>query len=343
MKKIIPILMLLSIAALISVSCKSTPPPGDSAFEPEVKAQAARQRAVDFESPAYFPSEWEEVETKLAIAGQMPRSNATERQEAENAYNSAAAAYDEIFAMTVPLYAQAREDEILSTRETLIETGFTQYFPEYLKTADDMAIAAQDQYDAEDYYGARDTAAKALNEYETLLVGAGVYLARREVMDRAFIKYDEANFIKAEEISNKAIEDFEAGNRDAALAGAEEALLRYNIILENGWTNYAGEMRISAGAERELALRERANIASRDMFREADILYNRAEENLALQRFHEAAVMYTDAEALFAISRHATQEKRLRAEDAIRTAGVKIEESNEAAIEADRIIEGGSR
>jgi len=346
MKKVIPVFMLLIITALISVSCKSIPPVDkvpEALREPISKADAARQRAIDFESPAYFPSEWEAAEAQYNVAKEMPRSNNAEIQLAVTAYNSAAESYDAIFRKTVPLYAQAREDEILAAREKLISTGFTEYFPDYLESADKITLTALDQYEANEYYKARETAAKALNEYETLLLGADVYLARQEVIDRGFSKYDEDNFSKADEVAETAIKEYEAGNKEIAVETAQEALLRYNLVLSNAWSAYSVERQISAGRERELALDEKANIASRDLFREADAIYNEAGANLTKQNFQEAAIQYIDAEAMFALSRKDTAERRQKAEAAIRIADEKIEESGESGSEAERLIEGGSR
>jgi len=46
---------------------------------------------------------------------------------------------------------------------------------------------------------------------------------------------------------------------------------------------------------------------------------------------------------MFAMSREETRERRLRAEEAIRMSEEAIELVNEAAIEAERIIDGGIR
>jgi hypothetical protein len=358
MKKSIFLLIVLGVIfALISVSCTTTPkqepvppppPPPEAPTtsgldEAKAKAEDARKRAMDFESPAYFPSDWEAAEAQYTAAGNMPKSTAGEIQQATASYNRAADAYDELFRKTVPLYAQAREDEIMAAREELIATGFTNSFPDYLQNADKIALEANEQYEAGKYYEAKDTAAKALNEYQTLMIGARIFLARQEIVDRGFWKYDSNNFDKADEVTINAMNEYEAGNREAAVTNAEEALLRYNLVLSNGWTAYSADRRNSAALERELALSERANIAARDSFREADVIYNQAEGAFSSGNFQNAAVLYTDAEALFAIARHETEEKRLRAIETIRLAEEKIDESNETAIEAERIIEGGSR
>jgi len=342
MKKNIPfILIILSTLLLTVISCKSTAEtqeepqptqPSSSAVDnAKAKADKARQQAMDFESNNYFPSEWESIEEKYNSA----------KTAAE--YEAVADSYDEIFKKAVPLYAQAKEDEILAVREQLIATGFTEYFPQYLENADNMALAANEQYEAGDYYKARDTAASALNEYETLLDGAKVYLTRQEVIDRGFTQYDSENFLKADEVAQEAIDAFDSGDRVKALAKMEEAHLRYSLVLTNGWTAYAADRRKSATQERELAVAERANIASRETFRSGDTIFNDAEDLFAAEKYSDAAIKFINSEAIFAISRQETEEKRVRAEEAIKIAEEKIEESSGSATEAERIIEGGSR
>jgi len=206
-----------------------------------------------------------------------------------------------------------------------------------------MALSAMEKYNAEDYYGARDTAKQALGEYETLLVGARIFTTRQEIIDRGFTQYDPENFIRADEVAQAAIDAYDSGNRDSAQTNAEEALLRYNIVLANGWTAYAAARRTSATAEREAALTERANIASRETFRGAEGFFNQAEEFFAAEQFKDAGLNYIDAEARYVIARKETEERRLRAEEAIKMAEEKIEESNEAAAEATRVMEGVTR
>lgn len=311
--------------------------------ESMARAEEARKRAIDFEVPAYFPSEWDSIEDQFKTAGNMPRSTESDLQAASDLLNSAADAYDDLFLKTIPLYAQAREDEILSAREELINTGLTRFFPELLHEADKKTLEALEQFESGDFYAARDTAAGALDEYETLLLGAKVLSARQEIVDRGFAEYDQENFNNAEMTAGAALSEFEAGNRKEAIAKAEEALLQYNSVLTNGWRTYASDRRKYALQERELAIEEKANIASRVLFNEADAVFNQAERNFSSGNFQNAAVSYVDSEERFIVSRHDTEERRRRALEAIRIAEEKIEESNETAIGADRVIEGGSR
>jgi hypothetical protein len=205
------------------------------------RADAARKRAVDFESPDYFPSDWDAVDSIYTSAVNIPKTTSNIQQLAVM-FDNAADSYDEIFRKTIPLYAQAREDEIMTAREELINTGFRKYFPEYLKNADDKVLLALSRFETGNYYDARDIAADALNEYETLYTGARILLIRREIIERDFMKYDTGNFEKADEAAQTANDEFKAGNNKAALTNAEDALRRYDSVLANG-LRAAGETR----------------------------------------------------------------------------------------------------
>jgi hypothetical protein len=307
------------------------------------RADAARKRAVDFESHDYFPNDWEAADSKYAVAANMPKTTQSDVQQAAVMYDESSAAYDGIFKKTIPLYAHAREDEIIAARERLISTGYANYFSEYLQDADNKALLALNQYKNEDYYDARDTAADALKEYETLYTGAEILLVRREITERDFVKYDADNFEKADEAALAVDAEYKSGNRETTITNAEDVLRRYNNVLANGWKAYAGEKCAAVFVDREQALNEKANIASRDLFSEADGIFNKAEQSFTSQNYQNAAALYMDSEARFLLSRLDTEEKRQRALDIIRLAEEKIEESNETAIGAERIIEGGTR
>ena len=345
--------LLMVLLALTGISCKSTPPaeepkeqssPAASGEkDPAVtRAEEARKRAIDFECPAYFPTDWEFLEGRYS-AGMLLATTGADVEKARSALNSAADEYDALFKKTVPLYAQAREDEIMAAREEVIRSGLPAEFPDYLPNADRIALKALEQYEAENYYAARDTVSEALKEYEILLIGAKALSARNEVVNRGFSEFDLGNFNKAEEFGQKAIDDYDSGNKEGAKTNAEEARLRYSLVVQNSWTTYSSRRRNSASSEKEKALARKANIAARETYREAEIVYASAEDTFKQGHFDEAAILFTEAEARFAVSIQETDEKRARAEDIIRLAEEKIEMSEETAMEAERIIEGGSR
>jgi hypothetical protein len=366
-KAYIFILFIVVLLVFSTLACKSTPkqeetPPAaeepspapagpsgpsqavlDDLNKARARADEAKKRASDFEGPSYFPSDWQAAESKYADAENLPRGSEAEIRQATAAYNGVADAYDDVFDKTIPLYAQAREDEVMAVRDGLIATGLTRSFPEQLDEADRAALVAVDQYEKKDYYAARDTAVLALARYQALKAGAEAYLVRQEIVNRGFISYDPENFDKADESGLTAVDNYLSGNFEPARDGADEAHLRYNLVLGTGWASYAADKGASAGVERQNALNAKANVAVRDMFNEAEGIYNQAAASLKAEKYEDAAVLYTNSEALFVISGQAATEKRRLAEDAIKEAEEKVAASDETARKAEIFIEGGVR
>ncbi|MCL2761727.1 MAG: hypothetical protein FWD36_00780 [Treponema sp.] len=298
------------------------------------RANEARTKAGDFESPAYFPSEWEAAEAQFTHA---------EAQKTLSAYNTAADAFNALFDLTIPLYAQAREDEIMVLRDDLVHNGARNSFPDYFLPADQAALLAFDQYEARDFYTARDSAAKALSMYEVLTSVYEAWLVRQEIRERDFASYDPDNFDRAGEIISEAMDAYETGDNAAALEKAEDAIVTYKLVLANGWARYA-ELRSSlAETGRQTALNNKANIAARDLFNEANANYTAAAAIHDSRDYEEAAKQFIHAEALFITASNTATEKRAFAAEAIEEAHKKIAESDETARQAEIILRGGSK
>jgi hypothetical protein len=296
------------------------------------RVQESRKKAGDFDGSSYFPGEWEAAEGIYAKAGLLPKGSS----EAIKAYNEAADAFDRLFGLAIPLYAQAREDEIMAERGYLITLGARSFFPEYLLDADKAALLALTQYEAKDYYAARDSAAKALQKFTVLETAFNAWFLRVEILARGFAGYDPEQFDLGGEIINSAIDTYMAGDLEEALIKAEEALATYNLVLSNSWASYA-ELRASlAEGERQAALDMRTDIAAKEFFRIADSDNKTALALLKSKKFEDAARLFIDAEAMYVIASITTLEKRRAAAAAIKNANEKIRES-------DRIVRNAGR
>jgi hypothetical protein len=359
------ILFFLLVPALFfMVACKSTPKEAPASPPPEeaparaapggpsqasrdalnaalARAEAARKRASDFESASYFPSDWENAESEYASAGQLSRNTDDGARQAAARYTALADTYDGIFTRAIPLYAQDREDEITLARDEALGTGLADIFPDYLLEADRSVAQALAQYEGEDYYAARDTWNLARDKYRALKTGGDAYNRRREIVERNFISYDPENFSTADEVGLAAVDAYGAGDIEAALNGAEEAGLRYSLVLKTAWASYAAERRDAAVLERQKALDLKANVAVKAEFDAASLIYNQAESSVGAEKYEEAAVLYIQSEARFTVLGRTAAEKRRDAEDAIREAEQKMLESEEAAKRAELILEGG--
>jgi hypothetical protein len=350
-KPVFCVIILLALPAVFNVSCRSAPRPaagpGKASLDALKKAAdgaaAARKRALDFESPAYFPSDWESAEGQYAEAGSLPQTNDAEADSAAEAYNAVTGVYDGLFDKTIPLYAQAREDEITAVRDEVIAAGLRDAYPEYLQSADTTALRALDQYEAKDYYAARDTAAAALLMYQTLKTGADAWLAREEIKVRGFEAHVPGGMEQTDATLLAAADSYEGGDIAAARTGAEDALRRYTTGLDTGYAGLITMLRDTAAADRQAALDVKADVAVRDDFNRADDLYAQAAVFLQAAKYRDAARAYDNSGAGFRAAIYATEEKRRLAEEIIRQAEEKIEASDEAARQAEIVIEGGSK
>ena len=305
------------------------------------KAEQARAQAADFDGDSYFPSEWEAAEGRFAQASHLPKGSDAEARNAISTYNAASNAFDSIFTMAIPLYAQAREDEIMAIRGNLIDRGAKTAFPEFFTPADETAVLALEQYKAKDYYPARDSAVKALYMYEFLDIAWDAMVLKREIDEREFVSYNPDHYERAGQVIGDAMDTYRADNLPLAKEIAEEALLRYQLILSTAWAEYAGVRSEMTDGERLAALDMKTNISAREYFSIADMDNKTALELLESEEYEEAAKLFINSEAMYVISSMSALEKRRIATEVLKEALDKIEESDKAAWEAEAIIEGG--
>jgi hypothetical protein len=176
-----------------------------------------------------------------------------------------------------------------------------------------------------------------------LNTGAKAVLARNEIIKYDFVHADPENFEEADKTGTAAIASYEAGDVNTARNGAEEALLRYGLVLTAGWAEYAAAQGALAETQRNAALENKANVAVKDSFEKAEAARNSAVSQVKSEKYREAAALYIDAAAGFAAAAETAAEKRRIAGQAISDAEKTIEASGETARQAEIIIEGESQ
>ena len=328
----------LFTVALLLIPCLATAEilPEDVLAASVAKADEARKKALDFEGDSYFPGEWEAAEAQYAQAAE----GVADPSRAAIAYDAATDAYDSISSLAIPLYAQAREDEIMAFRDSLISGGAKDYFSEYFPPADEAALLALDLYEKEDFYGAKDAAAQALQIYQVLATIYDGWMLGQEIDERDFILYDPDNYERGGEMISNAMDAYKAGDMPLAMEKAEEALQHYETVLSTGWASYAELRAQLVEGERMAALDTKTDIAAKAYFSAADSDYKAAQELFEAEQYAEAAKLFVGAEAMFIIASMYASEKQSHAITAIREALEKIEESEENAKQAEITIEG---
>ncbi|MDR1445623.1 MAG: hypothetical protein LBI90_01875 [Treponema sp.] len=302
-----------------------------------------RQFALDIEGPSWFPDQWNTAEAHYNEAKTKTQRDTPEQVEAATAANNtAAASFQGLIDQSLPLYAQARGDQIISVREAAIEAGIMDLAPDYLLMADITTLDALTKYEEEDYYGAIASAFQAVDMYEILEDGCTAYYVRQEIEDRDFIRYDPDNFDRADTAGLSAITDYEAADLESAKEKAEEAHLRYNLALTTGWQSYAAEKGAASADKRQEALKAKANVAVRNDFEAASRIFAQGDSAFKAEDYPAAADFFADAESRFVVVRGIAEQKRQAAENAIREADEKMAESDANAEKAEAILGGGS-
>ena len=361
-------LFLLAALVLVgAIACKSTPPPEEPppvedviVQDPDLaqpdqaslnnlnaaiaRTENARKLVQDFDGPDYFPADWTAAEAlnTTAVNGRRT-SSVKDVRESLARYNAAASAYEALAEKTLPRYAEDLENEVMYARDEAINAGAAFLAPEFLEGTDDFALGALDQYEAKDYYNAKESGLLVKDAYYALAVGVEAYKIRLEIEDRDFVFYDQANIANADYIAFTALEDYESHNIASADSKARDVRARYEQSLAKARESYAADCAVSANAERQKAIDARANVAVKADFDAADAVFSQGVAATQDKNFDQAASLYIQTRTMFSAAASTALEKRRIAEEGIRAAEVKQVESEAAIQRAELIIEGGSR
>ena len=315
----------------------------DTLTEAALRATEARRRAGELDGQSFFPSDWDSAQSLLDQAEQQRNTSTVQntRDSAER-YTRAADAFDDIFQKALAEARLIAERQLAAAREEAIAAGAMEYAPDYLAAADEKATRALAQYGAGDYLTARDTAQDAFDMYNTIRIAIEAHGLRDEIADRGFERYDSDNVDTGDAALRAASAAISIGDIYEALDKATEALSRLSLALRTAWQTRAEQGRSEASAARQRALEIRANIAAREEFDPADTIFNRANTALNRENFEEAIELYDECIPIFDSSTRLAFARRQAAQDALDRADRRILESEQTAIAADQILEGGT-
>jgi hypothetical protein len=204
---------------------------------------------LDFNGPDYFPTEWESAEALYSRAQNGARATVGNVRQTTALFTSAAEAYEALVEPTIAAFAQDLEEQIMLVRGEVINGGAEDLVPSYLLRGDTLALQALDQYEAEDYYAAKDSGLLALDVYTGIAVGLDAYYIRQEAVDKGIVRLAPEYLWSADDFALGALAQFEAGNYGGALDTALAAQDAYKTIVLGLDTYYIREIAIAEGIE----------------------------------------------------------------------------------------------
>ena len=200
--------------------------------------------------------------------------------------------------------------------------------PDVLLQTDTVGLDAIAKWDAEDYSGAKLGAAEALVMFSALKTARDAYDLREEILERAEGLFP--NYLsQADDIALDAIDKWLAEDYLGAKETAGTAWIMYLVL--------------GASTERQTAIDLKANTAVRQEFYSAEAIFNQANAAYSGQRYEEAATLYEECLLIFRMTSQMVLDRQRAAGEAIRRADQKAAESDEAARNAEAILQGGVR
>ena len=230
-----------------AVSCRTAPPiqPHLDALDAAVeRAEAARALAMDFEAPAFFPSEWADADSLFAYAVQERRTETIEEiQTSTERFNISADALEAVAAMSIARSFENMERDLAQARADAVAVGAVTLAPELLSHADDTVAAFRAMRQAGDFAAARDTASNALDMYSII----NLLLQVDEIRDRIAYPLEQLApdyLLQADTAVYDAAQRWYAGDYSGALTGAVQALAM-NSALETMLFAYAARAQVA--------------------------------------------------------------------------------------------------
>ena len=195
------------------------------------RAENNRKLVMDFNGPEYFPEDWGNAES-LYNRAQTGRRTATVRDVRESLalFNSAADAFNALAEKTIPRFAQDLENEVVAARGRAVNEGIEGIAPEYLWQMDDTAVEALAQYEAKDYYAARDSGFMARDGYNAIVTGVQAHNFRENALALGALDYAADQLHSVDDRAHEGIDKFEARDMAGAAETADFAHNAYRVM-----------------------------------------------------------------------------------------------------------------
>jgi hypothetical protein len=313
----------------------ATPAPASEPAAPaiaapdELKAEAAalRKRAFDLGIKDVLPAEYAAAEEAYNLGN---AKYGADNAASEAAYRDAIALYSGAIERGLPFLASAEGDKARAAQGAAYRKGAAQYFGGEGDSASAALAQAEASEKAGEYEKAIASYKSAASSFAALSSMCDAAASRDAIAARDFAKWDPSNWTLAEGKLSQARELL-ASDSKASLTAADEAGLRYKLVMQNALGYYMADRKTFSEAERDRASSIKAEVAVKDDFAAAASLYEEAEAKRAADDAEAAADLYGRSAAAYAAAYDAAKVKMDSAQSEI--------ESLDAAFEAATALE----
>jgi hypothetical protein len=309
------------LAALaLALSCATQPPaalsepsppppaaaaaPAPAAVAPEApapdkqKAEAAelRKRAFDLGIKDALPAEYAAADQAYALGlEKYGKDNAASAA----AFADAIAGFRGAIERGLPILAASEGDKARAAETAAIRKGAASWFYDESDSSSSALAAAGAVEAAGEYEKAIAAYRAAADRFTAIGAMCDAAATRDAIAARDFAKWDPSNWTIAEgklAVARGLVEP----DSKASLVAADEAVLRYKLVMQNGLSYHMSDRKTLSEAERERASGIKAEVAVKDEYAAAQALYENAESERTAEDFESASILYDEAASAFA-------------------------------------------
>jgi hypothetical protein len=368
-KPVRTIVMLIASLAILA-SCASKPkapaqepaPTVQSAPAAEPAAQAApavsqedldkllaeakdlKKKAFDLKLFEVLPDDYKAADGLLA-SGQKAYDD-KDGAAAKTGLESAIAAYKDLIAKGIVAIADSKQKEAEDMKALALKAGADATQPERFGAGDSAFDEAAALVGESKHEEAIPGFERARLYYELAWKRANAAEIRQGIQDKDYAKWDSGNFQLADTKYQAEEGLWASGEEKDRAAGADsldEAILRYNLVVQKGREMTATAVKAKTDDAKQRSEDIKADVAVKDLYEAALEAYNEGSSQLAAKEYESAADSYDKSGAAFDEAYQAAAAKRAKAEEAIKAAEEATAQSQRKAEEADPLLQPSSR
>ncbi len=351
--------ILAVVAAVMLASCATKPP---AAPEPEPvivepapetpatpqiaradlealhkRVLALRKEAFDLGLKDIMAKEYAAAEERY-IAGKKAL-DADDRPVAKTELSAAEPLFADLVSKGVVMVAETRKKDADSARSRAMAADASTQSPDALGTADAAMAKADAAMAAGDHKVAIEAYVTAITAYDAVEKRSIATSVKTTIDELSYGPMDAGNYEIAGQKLAK-VDALIAEDAKGAQDAAQEALLRYRLVLAKGWELTAGSNRDSAEKVKIEAEAIKAQVAVKTEYAEAKAVWDEAVAAYASGDNELAAALFGEAEFMLTAAYDSASEKRSAALAAMEAAKTKTGESASIAESAEQSLAG---
>ncbi|MCX7024258.1 MAG: hypothetical protein NT080_06520 [Spirochaetes bacterium] len=260
------------------------------------KAAAVRKKAFDLKLFEVLPDDYRAADESYGTA--KAAYDAKNSAEAETGFRKSTGMFEDVIARGITILEQEKKARAVEMKTAAVKEGALENAPQWYGDAENAFADAEALAASGDHEGAIAAYENARLLYELAQKRTRAASLKSRIDEKELSSFDSGNYAIATEKLQFADSSYST-DPEAALDALDEAILRYNLVVQKGYENYAASRKEPADDSKNKADEIKAPVAVKADYEAAQAVYDEANAAMAAGRYEEAAASYDQAQSLF--------------------------------------------